>query len=190
MKKLIVIIAVVLVATLATAGFVYAQTSNPNSPIPVPGWMQGMHSQMMGAGFAGMSAMHDAMVQALADKLGISVADLNKQLTSGQTMWQIAQAKGWTQEQFRAWMVDTHKATIQKLVADGKLTQQQADWMNSHMSQMIENGYGPGSCLGTGTGSSTGGTTTRMGRMMQGFNGGMMQGGMMGGWNQNNGTNY
>lgn len=183
MKKLIVIIAVVFVATLATAGFVYAQTANPNSPIP--GWMQGMHSQMMGGNFAGMSVMHDAMVQALADKLGISVADLNSQLSSGKTMWQIAQAKGWTQEQFRAWMVDTFKTTLQKLVADGKLTQQQADWMNSHMSQMIENGYGPGNCLGTGTGSNTGGTSNGMGRMMQGFNGGMM-----GGWNQNNGTNY
>ena len=186
MKKLIVIFALVLVAALATAGFVYAQTSNPNSPIP--GWMQGMHNQMMGAGTVGMGVMHDAMVQALADKLGISVADLNQQLATGKTMAQIAESNGLPLDQFRSWMVEAHKATLARLVANGKLTQQQADWMNSHMSQMIANGYGPGNCPGMSAGGNNGSTSNRMGNMMRGYQNG--QGGMMGGWNQNNGTNY
>lgn len=189
MKKLIVIIAVVLVASLATAGFVYAQAANPNSPIPVPGWMQGMHNQMMGGGFAGMSAMHDEVVQALAEKLGISVTDLNGQLAGGKTMLQIAQSKGWTTDQFRSWMVETQKTTLQNLVADGKLTQQQADWMNSHMSQMIANGYGPGNCPGISGNPNGASTSNGMGNMMRGYQNGQ-QGGMMRNWTQNNGPSY
>lgn len=188
MKKIILIAAVVLVAALATAGFVYAQTPTPTGPGQVPGWMQTMHNQMMGGGFAGMSVMHNAMTQALADKLSISVDELNQQLNSGQTMWQIAESKGWTQEQFQTWMVETHKATLNQLVADGKLTQAQADWMNSHMSQMIANGYGygnsqgAGGCPGMGSGSTSTNTSNWAGGMMRGYRNN--QGGMMGGWNQ------
>jgi uncharacterized protein YidB (DUF937 family) len=183
MKKTIIILAVVLVAAMATTGFVYAQTSNPDNVTPGLGWMQGMHNQMMGGGFAGMGVMHDTMVQALADKLGISVRDLNQQLAEENTMWQIAESKGLSLDEFRSWMTEAHKVTIDKLVAEGKLTQQQADWMNSHMSQMIENGFGPGNCPGYGTNitNASGATTDWMGNMMSGWGQNSQTGGTMGG---------
>ncbi|MEA4906205.1 MAG: hypothetical protein VB089_01220 [Anaerolineaceae bacterium] len=166
MKKTFVILAAVLVVALGTTGFVSAQAPDPQDPTPGFGWMQGM----MGAGYAGMDEMHDELVQALADQLGIPVADLEQELAGGTTLWQIAENEGWTLEQFQDWMIEAHNTALDQLVADGVLTQTQADWMNSHMNQMGVYGYGPGYCAGWDTDNTTagGGATNWRGGMMGG----------------------
>ncbi len=47
-----------------------------------------------------------------------------------------------------------HDEMLKQAVADGVLTQQQADWMDQHMEQMWQNGYGTGGCPMWGSASN------------------------------------
>jgi hypothetical protein len=147
----IVIVAVVAVA-LGTAGFVFAQTPTPTTPVPGTGNGYGMmggrgtRGSMMGQNAVSGSQdgfLHDEMIAAYAEKLGISVEDLNARLAKGETMAQIASSKGLTVEQFRTLMTDARAQAIDQAVKDGTLTQAQADWMNQRgAGQMAGNGRG------------------------------------------------
>jgi hypothetical protein len=166
MKKLVISIAVIAVVAVAlgTAGLVYAQASTP--PAPGTGYGYGMMNGQgmrggMGAGMGirngvGQTAagtqsgfMHDEMIAAFADKLGISVDDLNAQLASGKTMSQIASEKGLTADQFRTLMLDARSQALDQAVKDGTLTQAQADWMKTRGQGMMGAGRG---MRGTGQG--------------------------------------
>nr|MBC8496556.1 hypothetical protein [Chloroflexota bacterium] len=48
---------------------------------------------------------------------------------------------------------DARNAAFEQAVADGTITQEQVDWMQSRWEYMQENGYGPGSdfCDDSGT---------------------------------------
>jgi len=80
--------------------------------------------------------------------------ELNAELTSGKTLTEIAEAQGLTREQLAAALETSVKAGLDKAVADGTLTQAQADQMLSHMGGnfewMIDHmgaaGFGPGGC--------------------------------------------
>ncbi len=67
MKKIMFVFALVVVAALAFTGVAAAQTTHP---------VQG--------------TLHDYMEKALAEKLGISVADVEAQFDAGATLYQIA----------------------------------------------------------------------------------------------------
>ena len=155
MKKLILSIVVVAIFAFAlgTAGIVYAQTQTPATPVPGSGYGPGMmggrgqRGGMMGQNAAGTQAgfLHDEMVAAFAQKLGISVDDLNARLANGETMAQIAFSQGLTADQFSTLMLDARSQAIDQAVKDGKLTQQQADWMKQRgAGQMAGGGMGYG----------------------------------------------
>jgi uncharacterized protein YidB (DUF937 family) len=183
--KIAVISGVVVLALAAIgAGFVFAQTSTPTAPwgggySPGHGMMGGYGGGMMGGqGMMGngysrmngvdMNAMHQWMSTSggmhalvwngLAEALGLTPDELNAELVSGKTLLQIAEAKGISQEQLAAKLETLVKAGLDKAVADGVLTQAQADQMLSHMSGnyswMITHmgnfggGFGPGGCHG------------------------------------------
>jgi hypothetical protein len=148
MKKYAFALAIVatLVIALVTAGFVSAQGTTPPTPqTPGGGYGYGRgatgNGGMMGGrgmggnggaiknGEVGEGILHDTMISVAAQKLGISVDDLNARLTKGETMAQIASSKGLTAEQFTALMADARIQAIDQAVKDGKLTQTQADWM-------------------------------------------------------------
>jgi hypothetical protein len=123
------------------------------------------------------------MVAAFAAKLGLKAEDVQASLDKGQTMWQIAQAKGLTAEQFAAAMTEARTAGIAAAVKAGTLTQQQADWMNQRGQGMGagRNGMDPEDCpMNNGTTTTTGQRGGMMGR------GGMGQqsGGMQGRWSK------
>jgi len=131
----IVIVAVVAIA-LGTAGFVYAQAPTPQTPVPGngygPGMMNGQNNRggMMGGqgkqrGMANQNAagtqdglLHDDMIAVYAEKLGISVEDLNARLA------------------------DARSQAIDQAVKDGTLTQVQADWMKQRGAGMVNGGRG------------------------------------------------
>ncbi len=81
--------------------------------------------------------MHDDMIAAFAEKLGISVDDLNARLAKGETMAQIASSKGLTVDQFRTLMTDARNQAIDQAVKEGTLTQAQADWMKQRGAGMM-----------------------------------------------------
>jgi Spy/CpxP family protein refolding chaperone len=159
MKKTVLIVALVLVAiAVLGAGVAFAQGQQP----PAYGGMMGR-----GGGW-----MHDYVEKALADKLGLTEAQVEKDLAAGKTMYQIAVDAGTAEADVPALLTEIHTAAFDKAVADGVVTREQADWM----LQRMQGRYGAGGATGTcpmhnGTYGPNGG---------QGYRGGP-GGGMMGG---------
>jgi hypothetical protein len=168
MKSKLIVTAVVLtiLAALGVAGFAFAQQGNPAGPSSGYGMMGGGYGMMGGrggmmGGGAGMMGgnygpMHTYMVSAFAEELGLTAEEVQSRIETGETMWEIALSQGLTEEQIASLMTNAHSKALEQAVAAGVLTQEQADWMYEHMSQMHTNGFGPGSCHG---GSTTNGTT-------------------------------
>ena len=160
MKKLLVIGAVFALALVAfgSAGLVYAQTQTPPTPeSPIfpgygPGMMGGRGGMMGGFQSGSFGPMHDYMVEAYAQALGITVDELQDRLAGGETMWQIALSLEFSEEAIPGLMIAAHTQALNKAVEDGVLTRQQADGMIQRMAQMQAQGFGPGAggCGGFG----------------------------------------
>jgi hypothetical protein len=161
MKKFLVITAFALVAILALgiAGFAYAQTQTPpndNQPFGYgqmgPGMMGGrMNGRSFGWGMMGGQPgtggpMHEYMVNAFAAALGMTPEELQAELDAGETMWTVAEARGYTAEQFSELMLQARDQALKDAVAAGVLTQEQANSMLQRMQQMHPNGFDPNSC--------------------------------------------
>ncbi len=151
MKKLFLALAViaVLAASFAVVGSVYAQTPNPQAPAQ-PGYGMGMGrgnrgGMMGGQQFTrGEGFLHDEMIAAFAAKLGISAADLEKQVDAGQTVAQVAAAKGLTAEQFQTLWTEARAQALDAAVKSGRITQAQADYMKTRGGGMMAGGMGRG----------------------------------------------
>jgi hypothetical protein len=161
MKNILFFLAGGLVAAvlLAGVGLAYAQTQTPPNQPPVfgGGMMGGGRGYgMMGGGrwqsgdFEG--PMHDTMIASLAEGLDMTPEALEAELDAGKTAWQVAQEKGLSLDDFRTLMDEAHDKALEQAVADGILTQEQADWMGSRMDQAQANGFGAGygPCDGAG----------------------------------------
>ena len=168
MKKILVVVSVVLVAlVIFGTGFVFAQSRL----VSAAGLSQGFGPGMMG-GRGSYGQMHEYVEQALADKLGITRVELETQFASGKSMLQIALDHGIAEANATTVLTEVHKTAFAKAVADGVLTQAQADSM---LQAMTTNGFNAANCP--------------MGAQVSGNNAGGrggrgMRGGMMGGWNQ------
>jgi hypothetical protein len=151
MKKVLFVVVVVAVIAIAfgTTGFVSAQSlAAQGYGAGYGNGMAGRGSQAAGTGLQAASStqdglLHDAFIAVFAEKLGISVEDLNARLANGETMSQIAASLGFTADQFTAMMNEARSAALSQAVEDGTLTQTQADWMAQHGFGMAQtNGYG------------------------------------------------
>jgi hypothetical protein len=94
----------------------------------------------------GYGFMHDDMISAFASAVGLTVDEVNTRLTNGETLTQIANAQGFTGDKLTQLVAQVHKSTLDKAVADGIITQAQAD----RMLQMMNNYSGPGFSPGFG----------------------------------------
>ncbi|WP_227766439.1 DUF2680 domain-containing protein [Zhaonella formicivorans] len=90
-----------------------------------------------GAGVA-IGRMYGSMRTVIADLLGMSESDLIAARQSGQSMVDIAKEKGIEKEQLIDKVVSTRKDTLQQLVADGKITQEQANYCLQNLETRIE----------------------------------------------------
>ncbi|MGE5123574.1 MAG: hypothetical protein ACM3H7_03595 [Acidobacteriaceae bacterium] len=119
-----------------------------------PGGMMGQYGHgfgpggMMGGQWIGRRGgiMHDYMISAFADAVGLSVEDVDARLANGETFKEIAIAQGTTESGLPALAEQVRKAALDKAVADGVITQAQADLMLEHMDDMGGWGFGPGDC--------------------------------------------
>ena len=75
--------------------------------------------------------------QSLAEQLGMTTDELAAELEAGKTIAELAEEKG---VDLQAAQLEAMKEQIQQAVEDGKLTQEQADWM----LQGLEQGFMPG----------------------------------------------
>ena len=163
-KKLIVISVLSLVVlTLGLAGYAYAQgQSSPPDEYPYgPDMMDGygghvdemmgagygmMGSSMMGSGMMGWQGgegpMHEGMITSLAESLDLSPQEIEARHDGGESIWEIAEAEGLSDEEISDLMFSAHDVTLADAINDGLLTQDQADWMNDHMNQMSDGEFG------------------------------------------------
>ncbi len=126
---------VVLVGVIA-AGTVYAQAATP-----IPSANQPFGGRGMSRGFWGGP---DSNFDAIAKALNLTSTQLFEQLHSGKTLDEIAKAQNVDlaklQEAANAARVQAMKDSIAQAVKDGKMTQEQANWL----LQGLEKGYMPG----------------------------------------------
>lgn len=116
------------------------------------GWMRGSRQGMMGGAGRGQGPVHTYFVNALAEALGLTPETVQDRIQAGETPWQIAASTGLNDEQVGAVLADAHSAALDQAVADGVITQDQADWMKQNMLYRLGDGLGPGGggCHGGG----------------------------------------
>ncbi len=152
MKKLILI--AVLVAALAAllAGTVLAagpatpavQGYGPGSGMRAQGNTQTAPAAGCANGMAAGSRMRGGAPEWAGDSeavqtlLGLTAEQLQAERQAGKSLVQIAADKGVSEDKLIGAILDGKKADLAALVADGKLTQAQADLMIQHMQTQVK----------------------------------------------------
>jgi len=98
----------------------------------------------------GFGPLHAYMVNNLAAIFGLDPEAIQRSLDQGKTMWDLAQAEGLSAEQFKAGLIEARANALAEAVADGVITQTQANRMIQNSSQMLDYGNGLGVCAGGG----------------------------------------
>jgi polyhydroxyalkanoate synthesis regulator phasin len=156
-------------------------------------WAQGVGPGGMGAfgrgrgmmgrqgGFGGMMAGTEiSLLGVAAEELGMTLDELTAALQDGKTIADLAAEKGVEPQVIADAFVAQRAEWLAEAVADGRITQQQADWMLENMQEQVlehldapfAGAAGPGGCWG----GHQGGSWRRGGGMMgpgglQGFPG-------------------
>lgn len=161
-----VVVALILFAAAGAAGFFWGRASNTMfgyAPFGMMGYRDqyyagrgGMmnnnryayntprYGMMDGRGMMGFGFdddqdgfLHDEITSALAGKLGISASDLQARLDKGESFYQIAESQGFTGDKYTTLMTEAHASALDQAVKDGKITQEQADWMKQRGGWMF-----------------------------------------------------
>jgi hypothetical protein len=146
MKKLIVASIVVVVAISALGiGVAEAQAPQPPTPGGGQGFGRGFGPMQFAGGNGTEGPMHEYMVDAMANALGITPTDFEARLDAGQTAYQIASDLGISADAIPTLLRDARAEALDQAAADGVISAQQAEWMTSRGA-----GMGFGNCLGAG----------------------------------------
>jgi hypothetical protein len=104
-----------------------------------------------GPGGGVLEPYEDIIHEKIADVLGISLEDFEAQVEAGATLFDLAAKYGVDFDDVREAMLEGRAEAIKQAVADGVITQEQADWMLQRMGGMgYRRGSGMGACDGTG----------------------------------------
>lgn len=130
------------------------------------------------------SAIHEAGargIDVLADLTGLDLTEIAERRSDGESAASIVESEGLSKDALVTEMLDRRAAMLDARVADGLITQEQADEMLTRMQERITervtseehgkpadrgHGYGQGMGLGAGAGQGAGG-----GRGMGGYGG-------------------
>ena len=91
--------------------------------------------------------LDDAMASYIASELGITVDELKSREAAGETLVEIGLSLGFDQQTILDLHTDARIAALNQAVADGSITQEQADWMISRLD-FGQNGANAGLCTG------------------------------------------
>lgn len=140
---------------------------------------QGPAGQMMRAERLGWQA--HGQLDLMAETLGMTQEDLLAELRDGKTVAQVAEEKGVALETLVEALLAPRREALAQKVADGALTQEQADTMLAQMRENItarlQQTWQPGGMLGQGGMLGRGGMRGRGGGMMGGCGGNRPTGG-------------
>lgn len=157
-KTIFAMLALVLALGVLGVGVAFAQTEEPPADGFPFGFGRGAMREQAGT-------MRVYKVEAFAAQLNLTVDEVNDLLDGGTRLHQIALDNGVTEENLPAFMQEVHQAALDLAVADGALTQEQADQMKARMQFR---GMGNGACDGEGPMDGSG---FRGGGMMHGGRG-------------------
>lgn len=139
-KKIAISIGAILavgVLALFTVGSVYAQ--GPNPPLPEAPLGNAWGRVCNGAG---------VVSEAIASLLGMTPEELYAERSGGKTLSDLAAEKGITDQQLIDAIVEGRTEAINQALTDGRITQEQADWMLERMETtvplMLDRGFGQG----------------------------------------------
>jgi hypothetical protein len=107
--------------------------------------------------------LHDALVAAYAEALGLPVDEIEARLEDGETMADIAISTGLTVEEFKTLMDEILQQVVDQAVEDGLLTEEQAEWFLARGARMFGGARmygGEGMPAGRGAGRGQSGTGT------------------------------
>jgi hypothetical protein len=185
-KKALIGVSLALVLALSITGMVLAQDppETGDEICPFGGECGGFGGGygMRGFGYRG------TMPGLLAEALGLTPQEVSDALAEGQTVAEIADAQGVSLKAVVAALIAPRAELLTQAVSEGRITQEQADWMleemTEHMTEQLENGawgaYGGGCGMGGGMYGYRGGGYGMQGGV-QGYRGGRgMRGGMWG----------
>jgi len=125
-------IAAVFVAVFIAVGMTTAFAQGPSQPDN--GTPRGTN-QMQGRSESGMNLMSvdEADIHAaIADALGLTLDEFEAEIAAGKTPVILAEELGVDFAEVQAAMDAVHEAAFDQAVADGVITQDQADWILSH----------------------------------------------------------
>ncbi len=146
MKKMFVAMLLVAVLVVFVSGAVVAQSIQPVG-----------NGRSAGVAGVGEGLLHDYMVKALAEALGLSPSDFEARVEAGKTAYQIALDQGFAADQIPALMLSARLKALEAAVSDKVITQAQADWLKTRMARMGQgNGFGTRQPMGAGRGGGAG----------------------------------
>ena len=94
----------------------------------------------------GAGIMHDYMISAFAKAVGLTVEQVDTRLANGETFKDIIIAQGKAQADLPTLASQVRKAAMDQAVADGVITQAQADKMLERMNNLSGSDFGFGDC--------------------------------------------
>jgi hypothetical protein len=83
---------------------------------------------MMGPDESG-GPLADYMLAAYAEAFGLTLEEVAARFEAGDSLWDIASSQGLTIEEYQARLELARTMAINQALADGVITQEQADWM-------------------------------------------------------------
>jgi len=95
-------------------------------------------------GERGEGPMHEYMISAFAEAIGLSAEAVETRHDAGETLRDIAIAEGIAEEDLPEFFLPVREAALGAAVADGVITQEQADLMLEHMQAFQGRGFGFG----------------------------------------------
>ncbi|MFW5943040.1 MAG: hypothetical protein ACOCXI_14655 [Chloroflexota bacterium] len=152
MKRVIklsaILLILALVVGLAGAGSVFAQETDDTGPGTYSYGRGPFHGQ--GPGMQYRQVDQDVMHEAIADALGVTVEEFEAARAEGQTLYDLAQELNVEMDAVWEAMRAVKAEAIDQALADGLITEAQAEWLQSRPGPGGGAGAGLGPCNGTG----------------------------------------
>lgn len=131
--KIVTLVAVVAV-TFTSVGVAFAQSETPPPPYEGSNPWESGRGRRMGGGF--MSVDPEAIHEKLAEALDISLAELETAQNDGMSLYELADMYLVDIEDLRAIIAEAHAEALAQAVADGTISQEQADWILERQESM------------------------------------------------------
>jgi len=124
-------------AIVLTFTFVFAKGLKANFNQKILNTTTSSQQQNVGCGYG--FGMYTNMQELVAKALGISLDELVSKIQNGQTINDILKEKKLTVDQFKSKLYDLRVNEINKLLKDGNITKEQADFLKQHIQTYIQN---------------------------------------------------